>query len=136
MKYAIIFIFTLLLMGQALAQSTSPDAATISTTDSSKLYGLIPQRPIKVGGTFTSGVANQRKYLEALRDAQGKPVSYERKGSCCPYPSENGLEGHGLLDRYEVKYRDADNKKQRVILYISFYDYEEPKVVKGFSLAQ
>ena len=34
--------------------------------------------------------------------------------------AENGFEGYALLDKYEVKYRDADNKKQKVILYISF----------------
>lgn len=136
MKNVLIFCFSLFLNSKDDAQTSLHDIPTVSTIDSSEMYGLIPQRPIKVGGTYLMGVPNQKKYLEALRDAQGKSISYERKGSCCPYPSENGFEGHALLDRYEVKYRDVDNKKQKLILYISFYDYEEPKAVRGFTLVQ
>jgi hypothetical protein len=136
MKHLIILCFALLVIGKSKAQSSMAGDSTTVTVDSSELYGFIPERPIKVGGTYVNGVANQKKYLEALRDAQGKAVSYVRKGSCCAYPSENGFEGQALLDRYEVQYRDADNKKQKAILYISFYDYEEPKTVKGFTLVQ
>jgi hypothetical protein len=136
MQYAIIFCFSLLLTCKAWAQTSTQEKSTKPSIDSSELYGLIPEMPIKVGGTYIIGVANQKRYLEALRDAQGKPVTYARKSSCCPYPSENGFEGHALLDKYEVKYRDANNKKHKAILYISFYDYEEPKAVKGFTLMQ
>jgi hypothetical protein len=136
MKHLIILCFPLFVIGKSKAQSSLAGNSTTVTVDSSELYGFIPERPIKVGGAYINGVANQKKYLEALRDAQGNAVSYERKGSCCAYPSENGFEGQALLDRYEVKYRDANNKKQKAILYISFYDYEEPKTVKGFTLVQ
>jgi hypothetical protein len=136
MKYVIIFCFSFFASSKSKAQTSLPDTSIAATADSSALYGFSPQRPIKVGGTYINGVANQKKYLEALRDAQGKAVSYERNGSCCAYPSANGFEGHALLDWYEVKYRDTDNKKKKAILYISFYDYEEPKAVKGFTLVQ
>lgn len=99
-------------------------------TDSADLYGYIPERPIKVGG----GPANQRKYLESLRDAKGKRISYERLGSCCEYPSSKGLFGYALLDKYEITYRDQSDKKQTAIVYISFYDYENPKAIKGFTM--
>jgi|GEM_PF-3683543 len=90
MKYILLFFFSFLFRVTTNAQS-SQDTITSKIIDSSEFYGLIPQRPIKVGGTFMTGVANQRKYLESLRDAQGKSVSYERKGSCCAYPTENGF---------------------------------------------
>lgn len=135
MKYAFMFCFLWLSLSKASAQTT-PDSTRSTTPDSTELYGLIPQRPVKVGGLYTTGVANQRKYLESLRDAQGRSVSYERRGSCCAYPSENGFDGYALLDRYEVKYRDAEDKTKKVVVYISFYDFEETKAVKGFTLAK
>lgn len=134
MKCIALTCLTALAFSTATAQTTSPDARTIASVDSSELYGLIPQRPIKVGGNFTNGVANQRKYLRAIRDAQGQAISYQRLGSCCGYPTKNGFDGYGLLDKYEVTYRDKDNVEQKVVFYISFYDFEEPKAVKGFTL--
>jgi hypothetical protein len=121
---------------QLLAQTTDqPSASTDSSKaviDSTELYGFIPQRPIKVGG----GPADQRNYLESLRDAQGKKVTYERLASCCPFPSSSpkALFGSGMLDIYIISYRDANNKKKNVSVYISFYDYERPKAIKGFTM--
>ena len=37
-----------------------------------------------------------------------------------------------LLDRYELTYRDEKGKKRTTVVYISFYDYEEPMVLQGF----
>jgi hypothetical protein len=76
----------------------------------------------------------QRKYLESLRDPQGNSVTYERVGTCCPYADTKSAFGLAIVDKYEIEYRDASNNKQRLVLYISFYDYEEPKAIKGFTL--
>ena len=134
------FLLTSLLLAgfmQAFCQTSTPDSiARTPQPDSSELYGFIQERPIKVGGSLESGPAKEREYLESLRDAQNKPVKYERLGSCCEYPSENGLFGNALLDKYEIRYRDEANKKQKAILYISFYDYKKPKAVKGFTLKE
>jgi len=94
-------------------------------------YGFTPEFPIKVGGGVNSGARNQRDYLDLLRGSDGKPVEYIRKGSCCAYPSENGLFGTALIDRYEITYKNSNGKKTTSILYISFYDYEEPLIPLG-----
>lgn len=95
-------------------------------------YGFSQDKPIKVGAGPRSGPQNQHDYLKLLRDAKGKPIKYVRKGSCCPYPSKNSMFGMALVDRYEVTYRNEKGRKKKTILYISFYDYEEPMIPKGF----
>jgi hypothetical protein len=95
-------------------------------------YGLTPEYPVKVGKTGNSGPLNQRMYLELLRDAQGNKLKYERVGSCCAYKSENGFMGYAMVDRYEVKYKDKDGNAKKTIIYISFYDFEEPLIPVGF----
>lgn len=110
---------------------TTTDSAANPQPDSTHLYGLVPQLPIKVGG----GPAEQRYYCEWLRDAQGKKVKYERKGSCCPYSSKSprAFGGIAMVDIYEISYKDENNKKQKISIYISFYDYETPRPIKGFT---
>ena len=95
-------------------------------------YGLSPYNPVKVGVGPNGGSGNQKAYLNLLRDGQGKRVKYERIGSCCPYQSENGFLGMGMLDQYEITYRSKNNKKKKAVLYLSFYDYEEPMIIQGF----
>lgn len=136
MKKFIISGILVLTIFQLHAQTAEPQPSSVETVpktrvDSAELYGLIPQRPVKVGG----GPAEQQKYLESLRDAQEKKITYYREGSCCPYPSTSpeAISGGGMLDIYVINYRDAANKKKTIQVYITFYEYEEPKPVKGFS---
>lgn len=110
------------------------DSTVTIVSDSSEAYGLDPKFPIKVKGLAESGPASQRAYLERLRDAQGKSVKYERLGSCCAYRSANGFGGYAMVDRYKVVYRDERNKRQSVVIHLSFYDFETPRAVKGFTL--
>lgn len=91
-------------------------------------YGYTEKNPIKAG----AGPRGQRGYLELLRDAQGNEIEYKRLGSCCSYNSENSPLGLALLDRYEIKYKNKKGKKDETVLYISFYDYEQPKIPVGF----
>jgi hypothetical protein len=125
---------TLIFVACSIFGQSPSDTSSHKQIDSTQLYGFISQLPVKVGG----GPLDQRKYLESLRDAQGKKVSYERKGSCCQYPSSSpdALFGTGMLDVYEITYRDIDNKKQKVSIYISFYDFEKPKPIKGFTFEE
>jgi|GEM_PF-641206 len=97
-------------------------------------YGFVSASPVKVGRSETGGgAANERAYLELLRDATGMPVQYKRTGSCCAYKSENGFLGNALLSMYEIVFRDAQGKERRKTVYISHYDYEPPKVLAGFT---
>jgi tetratricopeptide (TPR) repeat protein len=95
-------------------------------------YGFNKDNPVKVGTGLQGGPANQEAYLELLRDSNGKKIQYERTGSCCHYETENGLMGMGALDMYEIKYSEPNGKLKRAVIYITFYDYEEPKILYGF----
>lgn len=101
-------------------------------TADSKKYGFTSEFPIKTGLGPDGGPANQRAYLNLLRDAKGKSIKYERIGSCCSYKSENAIFGLSLLDKYEITYIDSKGKEQKDIVYISFDDYEEPQILYGF----
>lgn len=96
-------------------------------------YGYTADLPIKAGLGPDGGPANQRAYLNLLRDAQGRSIAYNRLGSCCAYASDNALFGMALLDKYEITYLDKKGKEKKAILYISMYDYEAPLIVSGFS---
>ena len=37
-----------------------------------------------------------------------------------------------LLDKYEITYLDNEGKIAKEIVYISFYDFEEPQILYGF----
>lgn len=91
-------------------------------------YGFTVENPIKCG----HGPSGQRAYLDLLRDGKGKPVSYKRIGSSGFYESENGMMGMAAVDGYQVKYRNSKGRKKKVVLYISFYDYKQPKIPVGF----
>lgn len=105
----------------------------LTKTAGNDQYGFTENDPVKVGKGPVGGSSNQRDYLDLLRDAQGKAITYVRVGSCCPYKSENGLVGgQALLDKYEIIYLDENGDQQTAIVYISFYDYEEPKILYGF----
>jgi hypothetical protein len=132
MKPILLVLLTLTACVKLSAQTPGPKDTAIDLVriDTADLYGFSGKYPIKTGG----GPSGQHKYLDALRDAQGKPITYERKGSCCEYPSKNGLMGYAMVDRYEVTYYDAANKKQKTLLFISMYDLDKPMAVKGFTL--
>lgn len=84
-------------------------------------FGRSPETPILVGGlSGQSGPASERAYLDRLRGPNGEAVTYERNGSCCPFPTENSPFGDaGLLDVYEVRYEGA---RRPIILYLNMYD--------------
>ena len=96
-------------------------------------YGFSSESPVKVGSGPDGGTANERAYLELLRDPKGNPVRYEKLSSCCGYASKNAPKGLAMLDKYQMSYVDETGEQKIVYLYFSFYDYEEPQVLYGFS---
>jgi len=97
-------------------------------------YGLTEANPVKVGGVKTQeGPVNQRRYLSSLAGPNGEGLSFHRRGSCCPYPSDNAFGSHALLDVYEVTYEGLDKP---ILIYISLYDYETLYIPKGFTRAK
>lgn len=95
---------------------------SLTTPASDDSYGYSETNPIKIG----ISVQRERAYLSLLRDSKGEPLNYKRTGSCCAYMNTRSALGMALCDRYEVVI-DGQVKA----LYISFYDYEEPKIPKG-----
>jgi tetratricopeptide (TPR) repeat protein len=108
----------------------------LTKTSDNDQYGFTPDKPIKVGTGPDGGPSNQRAYLNLLRDSQGKPIKYNRLGSCCPYNSPHGLLGSAMLDKYEITFFNEIGKEESKIIYISFYDYEEPMIIYGFKTVQ
>ena len=102
----------------------------IIATDAS--YGHSPENPINVGG-MQNGALNQRIFLSALAGPNGEEISFERIGSCCSFPTPNGFNGRGMLDKYEITF---DGLATPIILYMNFYDSDVLKVPVGFTLRQ
>ncbi|MDH6354410.1 hypothetical protein M2132_000738 [Dysgonomonas sp. PH5-45] len=97
-----------------------------------KSYGYTEENPIKVGGALKSkGPENERRFLNALAGPNGEVITYIRGGNCCPFETENGFLGGGLLDKYIISYKGL---KENITLYINMYDSEELAVPVGFKL--
>jgi tetratricopeptide (TPR) repeat protein len=94
---------------------------TQKSTDSD--YGFSEYKPIKIGG---KDIQRGETYLSLLRDKRGYPIPFRRLNTCCPYNSNNGAFGKALCETYEV----IINEEKR-FLYLSVYDYEEPKIPTG-----
>ncbi len=86
-------------------------------------YGYSEFKPIKVGAHSKERL---EKFLSQLRDKNGYPISFKYMSSCCPYKSQSGAFGKGLCDTYEVIINN-----DRRILFLSLYDYEEPRIPVG-----
>ena len=118
-----------------LSTSTNPTTSSLDHTpyiditeySTNENYGLDGKFPVKVG---ERSVSNQRRYLASLAGPNGEVLQFHRRGSCCGYKSENGLMGTALVDVYEVTY---EGLKEPILVYISFYDYEEAYIPKGFT---
>lgn len=104
----------------------------LTKTASNSNYGFTEENPVKVGTGPNGGAANQKAYFKLLRDSKGKQIKFERLGSCCFYKTENGIAGMGMLDQYEITYLNEDGIENKAVVYITFYDYEEPKILFGF----
>jgi tetratricopeptide (TPR) repeat protein len=95
-------------------------------------YGLTSEYPVKVGTGPDGGLENERTYLGLLRDAKGNPVSYIHVSSCCGYKSPNAPKELAMEDKYEITYRNENDEEKKSFVFLSFYDYDEPKILPGF----
>ncbi|MFT4031297.1 MAG: tetratricopeptide repeat protein [Siphonobacter sp.] len=91
-------------------------------------YGLSREKPVKVGTSPAGEYENLTTYLDLLRDPQGKLVDYKKTGTL-PYASPNAPNGRGTIDVIEINYRDAKNAPKKATLYLTIFDYSEPKAV-------
>jgi len=113
-------------------ESNYSNILNLPKNSTDKTYGFSGDNPIKVGTGLKGGPANQRAFLNLLRDSHGNIITYERMGSCCDYESKNGFFGTAKSDIYEITYLDKTGNVKKVNLHISFYDYEEPMIPIGF----
>ncbi len=109
------------------ASKTTPSRVATSPT-----YGYSEKEPILIGGAFDNGVKRSHKYLKALRGPKGEMISYERRGSCCPFETKNSELGGGLLDAYELTYKGLS---QPLVLYINIYDPGELMIPQGLTVS-
>ncbi|MEJ2006468.1 MAG: hypothetical protein P8X57_16255 [Cyclobacteriaceae bacterium] len=95
-------------------------------------YGYSASNPIKIGGEdLMTGPYLQRLFLNSLAGPEGQPLKYMRIGSCCSFESERGINGIGLLDKYQVSW---DGQKEPVILYLNMYDTGAVQAPVGFTV--
>ena len=88
--------------------------------------------PACVGGIAGRNPMSTHLYFNRLRGPQGQTVYYNRVGSCCGFPSPNGLfDGGGMLDLYRVTYAGL---AEPVDVYVSFYDPAALEAPPGFTL--
>jgi len=104
----------------------------LTKTSNDIKYGFAQENPIKVGCGIDGGPSNQISYLNLLLDAKGNPIKYKRLRSCCDYKSKNGLLGIAKLDQYQIIYLNEKGEETKRLIYITFYDFEEPQILFGF----
>lgn len=95
---------------------------SLTTPAPDDTYGFSEKNPVKIGMT----VQREKLYLSLLRDSHGEALKYKRMASCCAYMNTRSAFGMALCDRYEI---EIDGKIKS--LYLSIYDYEEPKIPQG-----
>jgi tetratricopeptide (TPR) repeat protein len=104
----------------------------LTSVSDDETYGVLVENPIQVGMNIEGEHGNEIAYLELLRDVNGKPVKYEYLGSCCQYPSPYGGFGVGSLEKYGLTYVNEQGVKEELYIFLTIYDYNEPKIIKGF----
>ena len=125
-----IFLTCFVFVDRLNAQDFTPTGAMkLNGIAKDTKYGYTEKKPIKVGS-----IANQRKFLAALRSPKGEKVTYHRLGSCCPFKTKNGIvDNTGLLDKYEIIYVGI---QEPAIIYLNGYDYKKPQCPQGFTYAE
>jgi hypothetical protein len=107
--------------------------AALSVGSKNASYGFTAESPIKVGGGMDGGVRGEQSYLNALRGPQGQAITYQRRGSCCPFKTLNGLLNNtGMLDAYSVTW---EGNAKPLTLYINMYDKGDLFIPVGLTVA-
>ncbi len=113
-----------------------PNSITkLTQTSADATYGFTAKNPIKVGTGKKGGFGNVRDYLNLLRDSKKKPIKYSRVQACCPYKPK-GFAGNVNVEEYNITYTDETGAEVTKKLYLTYYEYEEPKVPVGLVAAK
>jgi hypothetical protein len=106
----------------------------IAETSDDETYGYSAANPVRVGGGRAAGARNQQRYLNALLGPEGQPVTYEHRGSCCPFKTRRGLvDNDGQLDMYTLTWR---GQKAPVVLYLNMYARADLKALAGLTVVR
>jgi hypothetical protein len=101
---------------QTQAAAGPPGGVVAGQTSDDPAYGYNREKPVKVGGPRGfSGSESERLYLRHLRDAQGRPLRFERRGG-----GGAGPDGH-IVDLYDLTGEDGTKHT----LYLDMYHPEE-----------
>lgn len=103
-------------MREAMQQSADPN------------YGYSQENPIRVGPRTRT--RSHVLFLNALRGPQGEPITYERKGACCPFETTHSELGAGMLDIYTIQ---VEGSNKAVYLFVNMYEPGPPQIPAGFS---
>ena len=135
MRTLLSLVITIVVTGSAVAGAKkwptegNPVPVAISTDAT---YGFTEKNPVRVGQKG-GGPTAEKAYLNALRGPHGEVVVYKRLGSCCFFETPNGvIDNKAMLDKFELTYVGLEKP---VVLYIDFYDYEQPLIPVGFTKA-
>jgi WD40 repeat protein len=126
-RYALLLLLTMLVSCSSRTNATNSGNEDASTDPS---YGYSQDNPIRVGGGPDHGPWRERWFFDHLRDADGQPISYERKGSCCEEETSSNPYESTALDIYEVS---GPGLKDPIELYIDMYTCDRPMAPHGFS---
>lgn len=111
---------------------TADNTFKIIKFSADKKYGYHQNYPVNVGFTKEKeGSLNELRFLNALKGPNGENITYERLGSCCPFPTKKTEIGSGVLDQYQIIW---EGQKTVVILYLNRYEKGEIMVPLGFTL--
>jgi hypothetical protein len=95
-------------------------------------YGYSAENPINIGGEdLMTGPYLQRLFLNSIAGPEGQPIKYMRIGSCCSFESDKGINGIGLLDKYQITW---EGQKAPIILYLNMYDTGAVLAPVGFTV--
>lgn len=94
-------------------------------TDAQYGYQADYAHSIKVGS-----LANILDFLRALRGPNGENTTFNRVGSCCPYPYKEGPNGIGLLAQWTVSYPGL---AAPLVLYLNKNSYDAPQCPVGLT---
>nr|WP_315145458.1 2-dehydro-3-deoxyphosphooctonate aldolase [uncultured Flavobacterium sp.] len=113
-------------------QLTDNNTFVISEFSKDKKYGYDMDYPINIFFESTRNeTINQQRFLNALAGPNGEQITYTKLESCCPFPTKRSEMGAGLLDVYQIRWKDQQNP---VILYLNIYEKGVLMVPVGLSL--
>ena len=147
MKKAILFVTLLLLSASCVSTKSTlkyvddnapnlvlskDNTFVITEYSKDKKYGYDADYPINLFFQNTRNEKlNQERFLNALAGPNGEQITYTKLESCCPFPTKRSEMGAGLLDVYQIRWKDQQNP---VILYLNIYEKGVLMVPVGLSL--